>query len=452
MVDEVRADGARVGPGGTETAPKEPLPAPPEEPAVHTIETAEGIAITVPEAVGPPIREIGVREWVRENLFPSRLNSVLTVLFALLLGWVAFKAFRFVFVTGRWRVVEVNLTTLMVGRFPRSELWRPVATGLALAAFVPLWAGRTARSLAELSVAPASRDWRATWTRVWPFLLLLAATLSLTRTVTPTLLVLAMVAVGVAAYWLGTRVPPRLGRWVDLSALVGVLMAFYLPLFAAGYGWNRWGGLMMNLFAAAVGIGVSFPIGILLALGRRSRLPGIRAICVGYIELIRGVPLVTLLLMAFFVVGFMFPRGFRAPELVARALIILVAFTAAYVAEIVRGGLQSVPRGQIEAAQAVGLAPWKVTRLIVLPQALRNVIPALVGQFISLFKDTSLLFVIGILELLRVAQVILQQPDFRAQDLQAETHVFAAFVFWVFAYAMSKESQRLERRLGLGER
>jgi general L-amino acid transport system permease protein len=129
-----------------------------------------------------------------------------------------------------------------------------------------------------------------------------------------------------------------------------------------------------------------------------------------------------------------------------------VLFTAAYVAEIVRGGLQGVPQGQTEAAQAIGMSPLKITRLIVLPQALRNVIPALVGQFISLFKDTSLVVIIGLLDLLKVAQDVNAQPDFRGQGLQAETLVFASFVYWAFCYSMSRASQRLEQRLGVGER
>ncbi|MBW3577799.1 MAG: amino acid ABC transporter permease [Actinobacteria bacterium] len=415
-------------------------------------ETHEGIAVGPQEEPRPPLREVGAREWVGQNLFASAGQTVLTVVFGLLLAWVAYKTFRFVFITGRWRVIEVNLTTFMLGRFPRAELWRPVATALGLATFVPLWLGRTARTVQELAVGEAQRDWQVTWSRMWPFLVLVGGVLSFTRTITPTLLVAAAVGVGVVAYWSGDRLAIRAGGAVDLAALVGIVASFYVPLFTGGFGWSNWGGVLMTLFAAAVGIGVSFPIGIALALGRRSDLPGIRALCVAYIELIRGVPLVTLLLMAFFVVGFLVPPDAGRPSLVARALVVLVAFTAAYVAEIVRGGLQSVPKGQVEAAQAIGLSPWKVTRRVVLPQALRNVIPALVGQFISLFKDTSLLAIIGILELLRVAQVVTDQPAFRAQGLQAETLAFAAFIYWVLAYAMSKESQRLERRLGLGER
>jgi general L-amino acid transport system permease protein len=215
---------------------------------------------------------------------------------------------------------------------------------------------------------------------------------------------------------------------------------------------DRWGGLLLTAFLAVAGILLSFPLGVLLALGRRSKLPAVRLVCTVYIELIRGVPLITILFMSAFALGFFLPPGSERPSLVTRALVALVLFTAAYVAEIVRGGLQGVPLGQIEAAQAVGLSPLKTTRLIVLPQALRSVIPGLVGQFISLFKDTSLVFIVGLSELLAVAQNITKQPDFVAQGLFVETLVFAAFVYWAGSYWMSRESQRLETRLGVGFR
>jgi general L-amino acid transport system permease protein len=191
---------------------------------------------------------------------------------------------------------------------------------------------------------------------------------------------------------------------------------------------------------------------VLLALGRRSSFPVIRTICVGYIELIRGVPLITVLFMAFLMLGFFFPPGTINPALVTRALVAFALFTAAYIAEIVRGGLQGVPKGQVEAAQALGLSPIKMTVLIVLPQGLRNVIPALVGQFISLLKDTSLVAVLGSFDLLHIAEVVPTQSAFFGRGLQTETLLFAAFVYWVCCFTMSKSSQRLERRLGVGQR
>ncbi|MDP8969643.1 MAG: amino acid ABC transporter permease, partial [Actinomycetota bacterium] len=249
----------------------------------------------------------------------------------------------------------------------------------------------------------------------------------------------------------GARLPERTGRWLP-AVYLGTVVAVFLVFTAGGPGWDSWGGLLLTLYLAVGGIVLSFPLGVLLALGRRSSLPAVRVVCVAYIELIRGVPLITLLLMGQFMLGFFFPRGLDRPGLVVRALVAIVLFTAAYVAEIVRGGLQGVPKGQSEAAQALGLSPVKTTLLIVLPQGLRNVIPALVGQFISLFKDTSLVAIIGLLDLLFVAQAITQQPGFLGQGLQAETLVFASFVYWAFCYAMSRASQRLEQRLGVGQR
>lgn len=419
------------------------------------VETHEGLAVRPDDREqGPPASEIGWRAWTRQNLFGSVRDTILTVVFGLLLGYVLYRVGRFLFVTGRWEVVRINLANYMVGRFPRGELWRLASMGVVLAGLGGLWLGRGTRQIEELTGQEdrADHDWRRTASRVWPFALLAIVILSLTRTITPTLLVLGVLVLGAAGFVGGRRVPPRASRWVDLGVPIVVVVAAMGLLFLPGYGYGSWGGMVVNLFAAIVAITASFPIGILLALGRRSDLPGVRTLCVVYIELIRGVPLITLLLMASFVVGFLFPPGWSRPHLLTRALIMLTAFTAAYVAEIVRGGLQGVPKGQVEAAQALGLAPWKVTRRVVLPQALRSVIPALVGQFISLWKDTSLLFVIGVLELLRVATVIQQQPAFRAQGLQGETLAFSGFVFWVFAYAMSRESQRLETKLGVGER
>jgi general L-amino acid transport system permease protein len=190
-------------------------------------------------------------------------------------------------------------------------------------------------------------------------------------------------------------------------------------------------------------------VGLLVSavLGRAMRL-----ITMGFIELIRGVPLITLLFMGEFVVRLFFPNTVEPPGDLTRALIVITVFEAAYVAETVRGGLQSLPRGQLEAAQALGLSPWKTTRLVVLPQALRAVIPAMVGQFISLFKDTTLLQIVGFTELLDVADNASSQRDFLAQGLHTVTFAFVALIFWAGSYTMSRESRRLERRLGLGER
>ncbi len=216
-----------------------------------------------------------------------------------------------------------------------------------------------------------------------------------------------------------------------------------------GISWDEWGGLQLNLVAAAATTLLAFPIGLLLALGRRSSLPVLRVLCTAYIEVFRGVPLITLLFMAQLFIGF-FLNGQNLP-LVTKSIIVFTMFSSAYIAEIVRGGLQAVPSGQTEAGQAMGMSPAAITRLLVLPQALKAVIPAMVGQFISLFKDTSLLSFIGIFEFLGVRDIVHAQEAFRGVGID-ETLVFVAFGFWAFSFTMSRESQRLERRLDTGNR
>jgi general L-amino acid transport system permease protein len=288
--------------------------------------------------------------------------------------------------------------------------------------------------------------------RVAPLVLLVGVLLVLAQSPTATLLTAAVAAVAIGFRFIGRRIPREGVRWAALAVLVGIIASFLVLTRFGGVPASEWGGFQLTLYLAIGGILLSFPLGVLLALGRRSTLPVVRIVCAAYIELIRGVPLIAILFLGFFMLGFFLEPGWDRPTEVTRALVAFTLFTAAYVAEIVRGGLQAVPRGQVEAALAVGLSPLKVTRLIVLPQALRAVIPGLVGQFISLFKDTSLVFIIGLTEFLGVAELMTKQPDFLAQGLIFEALVFAAFVYWAGSYWMSRESQRLERRLGVGER
>lgn len=412
--------------GPVDTATAEPRPAP-EEPS------------------GRPPTRIAPARWVRENLFPSPLNGVLTVVVGLLIAYLLYRATRFVFVTARWEVLRLNLTNFMVGRFPRGELYR-----IWLAAYVGVAAFGVSRGLTRRSREAVS--WPVALRRAAPPVVGVLVVCTFVRTATPLLLVAGAAVVGVAAYAGGTRLPDRLRRYVPVIGLVAVALAYTAVTAFGGVGWDAWGGLLLTLFVAIGGIVLSFPFGVLLALGRRSSFPAVRAACVGYIELIRGVPLITLLFIGALVLGFFLPPALPRPGLVMRALIAVVLFSSAYIAEIVRGGLQSVPRGQTEAAMAIGLSPVKTTFRIVLPQALRNVIPALVGQFISLFKDTSLLQALSLLEIFGVARTALSQPDFVGQRVQAETFVFAAFLYWTACYSMSKASQRLETRLGVGTR
>ena len=415
-----------------------------------TISTDTLEPLPLPE---PPVeRRLPPREWVMENLLSPWHNAIMTVVFGGILGWALVRALRFVFVTSRWEIVRRNLTNFMVGLYPRDQLWR-VWTALLILVFVlalRIGAGAAGRVRSE---DEAGRSlWREAFARIWPLMLGVVVLATLSGSLRTIALLVGLGAVAAAAYALGRLVPLSWRRWTSLVTLAGLVAGYEVIVAFEGVGLERWGGFMLTLFLAAAGIVLSFPFGLLLALGRRSTLPAVRAVCVAYIELMRGVPLVALIFLGAFVVGFFLPPGSTTPSLQMRALVAIVMFTAAYLAEIIRGGLQSVPRGQVEAAMAVGLSPLAITRLVVLPQALRAVIPAIVGQFISLFKDTSLVAVVGLTELLGMARIVTQQPDFLAQGLEAETLVFASFLYWVGAYWMSKESRRLERRLGVGER
>jgi general L-amino acid transport system permease protein len=421
--------------------------------AMDTVLT-ETMAIPPPEPPRPP--SAGPGDWARRNLFRSTGDTVVTVISGLLVAYVAYRLIRFVFVTGRWDVVRVNLTLFMVGRYPTDELWR-ISVGLvAIALYGGLVAGLVAHRQAVAGTAPPpvplGQRVAGLLLRLWPLLVGVLLLLLLSTTLGPWLTALAVVAGAVVGRLAGSHLPRRSIGWLVLAGIVG---AFVLVWFLARpIGWDNWGGMMLNLFLAVAGIALCFPLGVLLALGRRSKLPLIRALSIGYIELFRGVPLYVLLLMSYLTLGFFVPTWVEnKPGLVVRAIVVFTLFTAAYVAEIVRGGLQSLPKGQTEAAQSLGLSPVKTTFLIVLPQALRNVIPALVGQFISLFKDTTLAgAAMGLFDVLRVAGAVTAQPDFRGQGLTAETYAFVMLLFWVGCITMSRESQRLERRLGVGWR
>jgi general L-amino acid transport system permease protein len=411
--------------------------------------------IPVPEPERPPTRRLTPQEWVRENLFSTWWNGLLTVVFGAALAWALYKIARFVFFDAEWEIVERNLRNFMVFHFPREETWRVWAALFVVAGAVGLGAG-AAGTRREVEVAegqaPAGGGRYLLVRRIAPLVLLVAVLLAFARSLEATLLVLCAAAVWLVFRFAGRRVPARHIRWLALVAFAALVAAYLTITAFGGVPWDQWGGLLLTVFLAVGGIVLSFPLGVLLALGRRSSLPAVRWVCIVYIELIRGVPLITVLFMAAFALGFFLPTNWDKPGLITRALVAFVAFTAAYVAEVVRGGLQSVPVGQIEAAQAVGLSPLRTTRLIVLPQALRAVIPGLVGQFISLFKDTSLVFIIGLTEILAVAEIATKQPGFLGQGLIVETLLFVSFIYWAGSYWMSRESQRLEARLGVGYR
>jgi general L-amino acid transport system permease protein len=396
----------------------------------------------------------GAMDWARKNLFNNWYNSLFTVVLAALVVWAVVALLRGL-LAADYDIIRVNLRLFMIGEFPPDQLWRPWAATYCFTVLFGLVGGSLAAGArdraTEAGLPYKPTTFRQIVVRFWPILALIVVILAFTTTITPTLLTIGALGVGLVSYYLGRILPRGIRRWTWLIALL-LIGAAYLSLAGfGGVGWQDWGGLHLNLFLTFAGILIAFPFGLLLALGRRSSLPVIRTISVTYIEFVRGVPLITLLLAGAFAIGFLIPRDIR-PGVVTRMLIAIILFEAAYIAGVVRGGLQAVPGGQTEAAQAVGLAPWKTMRLIVLPQALRATIPAMVGQFISLFKDTTLVAVLGITELLDATFIVNSQTEYLGEGLFVVTLSFAALVFWVGSYTMSRESRRLERKLGVGER
>jgi len=210
-----------------------------------------------------------------------------------------------------------------------------------------------------------------------------------------------------------------------------------------------WGGLFLTLVVSYVGMAMSLPLGILLALGRRSKMPAVQYVCVFFIEFCRGVPLITVLFMAGVLLPLFLPTGVNFDKLL-RALLGLSLFAAAYMAEVIRGGLQANPKGQYEGAQSLGLGYWTMMRLIILPQAITIVIPGIVNTFIGLFKDTSLVYIISIFELLYTVRNSFTDPTWAASTVPTSGLVFAALVFWIFCFGMSRYSKFTEDRLRVG--
>ncbi|MDQ4107955.1 MAG: amino acid ABC transporter permease [Actinomycetota bacterium] len=379
--------------------------------------------------------------WVRKNLLSSPLNVALTVVMGAFVAWVVFRAARWVLVTAEWGVLKANLRAYMVGRFPDEEIWRIWVALFLLAALTGVSRGLLRRR-------------RLTRTGLVGRSILGGLAVAVVLWLVESTLVLAALA-GVAAVHLGAfRIGRLAGARLRTPVLIGWILAFPLVIvLLMAFGGVRaelWGGFLLNVLVAIVAIFASFPIGVLLALARRSDLRVLSGFAVGAIELIRGVPLVTLLIFGELVLPLLLPPGLALSSIV-RAMTMFTIFSAAYVAEIVRGGLQGIPAGQFEAGRALGLSPTRLTALVVLPQALRSTIPAMISHFISLFKDTSLLAALaGFAELLRNARRASAGLEFIGD--QAEALVPAALIFWVVAFSMARWSRRMERRLGVEER
>jgi general L-amino acid transport system permease protein len=387
---------------------------------------------------------------LRQELFATPADGALSagLLALFLLGGAGFL--RWAFTQARWAVIQVNSTLFAVGRYPVEQQWRLwLLTSLLAAAAGATWGWLRAHPRADRSG------------RLWPGNDRLAATL---------LVLIALwlpwalgLTAGIQARWWGITALLLLARWLagrfgagasaGLRRLVPLLWPLLylvgMVLIGGGLGLapvapSNWGGLLLTLLQASFAILLCFPLGILLALGRRSDLPLLRWASVLYIEFIRGAPLITLLFLGQNILGFLLPGGL-APDRVWRAAWVLTGFAAAYLAEAVRSGLAAVPRGQFEAARSLGLSYPQALRLVVLPQALRVALPAMVGQFISLLQDTTLLSLIGLLELLGTARTVMANPAFLGRN--AEVYLTLAVLFWCCCAALGLGSRALEHRL-----
>lgn len=380
--------------------------------------------------------------WLRRNLFSTWYNCLLTVISLWIIYLGGRGLFLWMFSQAQWTVLQANLRLFFVGRFPLDQIWRVWLIVLLVSAVTSLTAGVIQ------------------WNRTVPISvgILTAIGLSVAPLVGgqgPELIWVAAIG-SVALFnllggpWLKAHLSPRLiSRGLPSVWFLTVFMVLWLLMGGLGLsaiGTNVWQGLLLTVLTAVVSITLSFPIGVLLALGRRSSLPVIRTLCVLYIEVIRGLPLIGVLFIAGVMLPLVLPSQVQL-DAVLRAICGLTLFSAAYLAENVRGGLQSIPQGQMEAAKALGFNPVLVLSLVVLPQALRSVIPTIVGQFIGLFKDTSLLSIIGLVELTGISRSVLSQPRFIGRH--GEVYLFIGLLYWLFCYLMSLGSRRLERQLGV---
>jgi general L-amino acid transport system permease protein len=380
----------------------------------------------------PPSRVPAWQIWAKENLFSNTTNSILTVLTGLLVLWVVSSISLWAFTQAKWNVIPANFRVLMTGSFPTEQLWR---TWTALIV-VCLASGLHWGSLSKGAKLPI-------WMYVFgAVIILFTATTQLGH---PSgILVPAAVIAVFAGYFIGQIAIPS--RYMNIAWVIiffATVLLFTIDFGTGAVQTKEWGGLLLTLMLSIVGIVASFPLGIALAIGRTSNYPIISAICTVFIEVVRGTPLV----VVFFIAQLFVPLllGGTNIDPVARAMVGITIFSAAYLAENVRGGLQSVPQGQIEAARAVGLTGTQTLLLIVLPQALKAVLPALVGQFIGLFKDTSLVYIIGLKELAGISDSIRSNPDFIGTA--KELYFTISVIYFIFSYAMSSGARNLEKTL-----
>ncbi len=357
-------------------------------------------ADTNKQNIKPPVANTGIIGWIRENLFSSPLNAMLTLIILAVFWYSLIPFVQWAFIDACWSpdancreakgacwsVITCNYKIMLFGFYPQNILWRPITAIILL--FILLFISRN------------RQYWKPWLGYTWLVSLIIMGTL--------------------------------------LSG--GILGLEHVEI-------EKWGGLILTLLLSVFGLTAAYPLGIILALGRQSKMPAIKSFCVVYIELIRGVPLISLLFMSSVVFPLFLPEGMTINGIL-RAQIAIIIFTAAYIAEVVRGGLQGMNKGQFEAADSIGLNYSQTMRLIILPQALKIVIPPSVSVLISAFKDTSLVVIIGLYDLLKTTQTTLSEP--RWMGFSAEAYIFIAIIYFLCCFFMSNYSRRLERELDTG--
>jgi general L-amino acid transport system permease protein len=366
------------------------------------------------ERLPAPITRRGVIGWLRENLFSSPFNIALTVICVAFLAWVIPPLLRFFVFDAVWSADSREACLASPDNQHPGACW----------AYIRVWF-----SYFVYGFYPRPERWRVD-------------------------IFFAALAFGIG--WLAWLHAPRRDAGAFYFFIVLPILSYVLlggmPLIGlTSVPSSLWGGILVTIVVATVGIVVSLPLGILLALGRRSEIPVIKLFAITFIEFVRGVPLITVLFMASVMLPLFVPERF-APEKLLRALIGVAMFASAYMAEVVRGGLASVPRGQYEAAQALGLTFWRMMALVILPQALRVTLPNIVNTFIALFKDTSLVFIVGIFDFLRTIEAARVDPNWATPNTSVTGYAFAAAFYFICCYGMSRYARNVEARLARAHR
>lgn len=414
-----------------------------------------------------PASEVGIVHWIRKNMFSSVSSTILTLVsiylvygaLSTILGFTVFEATW----TGEdgkacqqalgggegacWPYLIAYFEQFIYGRFPDPERWRVNIVYLVGAIGIGwlVYEKSPKRGLVAGLMLTAYP--------VFSLILLTGGNFEFSSSFVWTCLVLAALIL-IAAFVVPTLtksnpMPTVIGATTILGAIALVLLVCSVDFGLEEVETSRWGGLLLTLVISFAGIIFSLPFGVILALGRQSKMPIVRLICVVFIEFWRGVPLITVLFMASVMLPLFMPKGVYVDNLL-RAMIGVALFSSAYMAEIVRGGLQALPKGQYEGAQAMGLNYWSMMRLIILPQALKLVIPAIVSTFIGLFKDTTLVSIVGLFDLLGQIQASFSDPKWITPVTSHTGYFFAAVVFWIFCFSMSRYSVYLERKLDTG--